>query len=240
MEASIACAKAGVTTGEWAGVLREVFGEFRAPTGVSAAVAGGEARHGDRGRARAGAGHRRRAGHAPAHAGRQARPRRALQRRRAGRRARPRRRLRGRLPGHPAHARRRSSRPRSRRTCTSSGCRCCPARTWRWCPPSSTACARPAPVDVPVIVGGIIPPEDAAVLREQRRRGGVHAEGLPAHRDDGRDRHRWSGGPTRSALLVGYSGQMCAHCVNRYRTGSLRGHPRRYRPVTVADFGCPK
>ena len=33
MEASIACAKAGVTTGEWAGALREVFGEFRAPTG---------------------------------------------------------------------------------------------------------------------------------------------------------------------------------------------------------------
>jgi ethylmalonyl-CoA mutase len=43
MAASIACAKAGVTTGEWAGVLREVFGEFRAPTGVSAAVAAGEA-----------------------------------------------------------------------------------------------------------------------------------------------------------------------------------------------------
>ncbi|HYH32403.1 MAG TPA: protein meaA [Pseudonocardia sp.] len=40
MDASIACAKAGVTTGEWAGVLREVFGEFRAPTGVTAAVAG--------------------------------------------------------------------------------------------------------------------------------------------------------------------------------------------------------
>jgi (2R)-ethylmalonyl-CoA mutase len=43
MDASIACAKAGVTTGEWAGVLREVFGEFRAPTGVSAAVVGGNA-----------------------------------------------------------------------------------------------------------------------------------------------------------------------------------------------------
>ena len=35
MEASIACAKAGVTTGEWAGALRQVFGEYRAPTGVS-------------------------------------------------------------------------------------------------------------------------------------------------------------------------------------------------------------
>ena len=35
MAATIACAKAGVTTGEWAGALREVFGEYRAPTGVS-------------------------------------------------------------------------------------------------------------------------------------------------------------------------------------------------------------
>ena len=36
MPASIACAKAGVTTGEWAGHLRRVYGEYRAPTGVSA------------------------------------------------------------------------------------------------------------------------------------------------------------------------------------------------------------
>jgi len=34
MPPSIACAKAGVTTGEWAGTLREIFGEYRAPTGV--------------------------------------------------------------------------------------------------------------------------------------------------------------------------------------------------------------
>lgn len=34
MPASIACAKAGVTTGEWGEVLRRVFGEYRAPTGV--------------------------------------------------------------------------------------------------------------------------------------------------------------------------------------------------------------
>ncbi|GAB3297885.1 protein meaA [Epidermidibacterium keratini] len=43
MEASLECARAGVTTGEWAGALREVFGEFRAPTGVSAASAAAEA-----------------------------------------------------------------------------------------------------------------------------------------------------------------------------------------------------
>jgi ethylmalonyl-CoA mutase len=36
MPPSIACAKAGVTTGEWAGRLRAVFGEYRAPTGVAA------------------------------------------------------------------------------------------------------------------------------------------------------------------------------------------------------------
>lgn len=41
-EATIACAKAGVTTGEWASTLREVFGEYRAPTGVAGAVTSGE------------------------------------------------------------------------------------------------------------------------------------------------------------------------------------------------------
>ena len=38
MPASIAAAKAGVTTGEWAGVMRAVHGEYRGPTGVSASV----------------------------------------------------------------------------------------------------------------------------------------------------------------------------------------------------------
>jgi (2R)-ethylmalonyl-CoA mutase len=38
MPATIDLAHAGGTTGEWAGVLRDVFGEYRAPTGVSAAV----------------------------------------------------------------------------------------------------------------------------------------------------------------------------------------------------------
>ena len=35
MEPSVACAKAGVTTGEWSDCLRQKFGEYRAPTGVS-------------------------------------------------------------------------------------------------------------------------------------------------------------------------------------------------------------
>jgi ethylmalonyl-CoA mutase len=38
MDATLECARAGVTTGEWAGALREVFGEYRAPTGVSGAA----------------------------------------------------------------------------------------------------------------------------------------------------------------------------------------------------------
>ncbi len=43
MAATLDCARAGVTTGEWSGVLRQVFGEYRAPTGVAAASSGGEA-----------------------------------------------------------------------------------------------------------------------------------------------------------------------------------------------------
>jgi ethylmalonyl-CoA mutase len=39
MPATIAAARAGVTTGEWAQTLREVFGEYRAPTGVGEAPA---------------------------------------------------------------------------------------------------------------------------------------------------------------------------------------------------------
>ncbi|MDB5454572.1 MAG: methylmalonyl-CoA mutase, large subunit [Caulobacter sp.] len=43
MEPSITAAKAGVTTGEWAGALRAVFGEYRGPTGVAIVVSTGEA-----------------------------------------------------------------------------------------------------------------------------------------------------------------------------------------------------
>src|SRR5688500_17834357 len=38
MEPSIACAHAGVTTGEWGTALREIYGEYRAPTGVARAA----------------------------------------------------------------------------------------------------------------------------------------------------------------------------------------------------------
>jgi (2R)-ethylmalonyl-CoA mutase len=39
MEVTLAAARAGATTGEWAGALREAFGSYRAPTGVGAAAA---------------------------------------------------------------------------------------------------------------------------------------------------------------------------------------------------------
>ncbi len=39
MPATIAAARAGVTTGEWAQTLRDAFGEYRAPTGVGEAAA---------------------------------------------------------------------------------------------------------------------------------------------------------------------------------------------------------
>lgn len=43
MPASVAAAKAGVTTGEWGQTLREVFGEYRGPTGVAVVIeTGGE------------------------------------------------------------------------------------------------------------------------------------------------------------------------------------------------------
>lgn len=41
MEASIACAKAGVTTGEWGAALRNIYGEYRGPTGVDLEKAAG-------------------------------------------------------------------------------------------------------------------------------------------------------------------------------------------------------
>ena len=43
MPASIRAAHAGVTTGEWAGTLRKVFGEYRAPTGLQGATFSGDA-----------------------------------------------------------------------------------------------------------------------------------------------------------------------------------------------------
>ena len=112
------------------------------------------------------------------------------QRRRAGRRPRPRRRLRGHLPGHPADARSRSSPPRSPRTCTASASRSCPARTWSWCPPCSTGCARPGWATSRSSSAGSSPTPTRRRLRRARRRRRLHAQGLRPHRDHGRHRRR--------------------------------------------------
>ncbi|WP_246111119.1 protein meaA [Terrabacter aerolatus] len=47
MAASLECARAGVTTGEWTAALREQFGEYRAPTGVSGSVGVASSEPGD-------------------------------------------------------------------------------------------------------------------------------------------------------------------------------------------------
>jgi len=47
MQASLECARAEVTTGEWAAALREQFGEYRAPTGVSGSVGVSSSEPGD-------------------------------------------------------------------------------------------------------------------------------------------------------------------------------------------------
>ncbi|MFV0462559.1 MAG: protein meaA [Nostocoides sp.] len=52
MPATLACARAEVTTGEWTAALREVFGEFRAPTGVSGSIGVAAASGADLARAR--------------------------------------------------------------------------------------------------------------------------------------------------------------------------------------------
>jgi (2R)-ethylmalonyl-CoA mutase len=102
MEPSIALAKAGGTTGEWADALRAIFGEYRAPTGVRAGVAV----RGDQfaalvARSKAVTAHR---GTTAKDLGRQTRARWSLQRGRANCGRRARRGIRSCLPGHTALA----------------------------------------------------------------------------------------------------------------------------------------
>ena len=88
MPPSIACAKAGVTTGEWGFALRAAFGEYRAPTGVGTAMRN-DAEGLDDIRAEVDRVSKK-LGRRLEISGRQARPRRPFQRRRADRRPRPR------------------------------------------------------------------------------------------------------------------------------------------------------
>ena len=194
MPASIACAKAGVTTGEWGAALREAFGEYRAPTGVG----------------------RARAQRQPA-ASTTCAPTSTACRSKLGRRLKF---LVGKpgLDGHsngaeqiavrardagmdvvyegirltPAEiveAAREEARARGRPLDPLRLARAAGARTW------SRACSAAGLDDVPVVVGGIIPPEDARHAEAGRRRRRLHAEGFRAQPHHGRHRaHRGGGG----------------------------------------------
>ncbi len=116
MPASIELARVGGTVGEWADVLREAFGEYRAPTGLSR-----RHRRADRAATRSAKPHQRRTRRwirrtSTANVGRKARPRRTLERRRTDRCRCPRCRHRSDLPGdssdNPGDCRRRTRRGR--------------------------------------------------------------------------------------------------------------------------------
>ena len=199
MVPTIALALAGGTTGEWAGALREVFGEYRAPTGVGSAVAPRASLVAVAVRAREAAathgGPRGSSSPSPGSTATRTAPSRSPWP--PGTRAS---RSSTRASGCP---RQRSSRPRATRTSTSSGCPSCRARTWLSSPRSS-GCSRTPGVRA-VVVGGIVPAEDAAALIEARRARRLHAEGLRARRDYGRARrpeHRASARRGRRARLV--------------------------------------
>ena len=223
MAASLACARAGVTVGEWADELREVFGEFRAADrGLRGQRRRAEADPGRR--AGAGAGARRRARAAAEVPRRQARARRSLQRRRADRRAGPRRRLRGRLLRHPADARAdRVGRGRGgrRRGRAVDPVRLAPVRV----PAVLHGLQRRGWTTCPVVAGGIIPEQDAATLREQGVARVFTPEGLRDHRRAGRDRRRDRGGPPLTT-----AGTACPPRQSGRAAGPVAAAPAGRRP----------
>ena len=181
--------RAGATTGEWAGVLREVFGEFRAPTGVSGAV--GVAEAGEELSAV-----RRRV----SETGDQLGGRLRLLVGKPG------------LDGHSNGAEQVAVRARDAGfEVIYQGIRLTPEQIVSAAVAEDVHCVGlsilsgshmelvPAVLDgmreaglddVPVIVGGIIPDSDAKRLTRARDRGGLHAQGLRPDRDHGRHRRR--------------------------------------------------
>ena len=149
MEPSIACAKAGVTTGEWGAHAAQ---RVRRVPRADRRRAGGRGARRRRRSTSVRAEVERAVGQArPAHQvpRRQAGPRRPLQRRRADRRARARLRHGGRLRGHPPDAGADRARRGRRKRRTSSGSRSCRAATCRSCARSWSACARKASATCP-------------------------------------------------------------------------------------------
>ncbi len=160
MPATIACARAGGTVGEWAGALREVFGEYRAPTGVvgvHAPISADMEKVRERG---PGAGTRARAPHPRPR--RQARARRPLQRRRADRGRGARRRHGSDLPGHPPHPG--ADRRRARDEDVDIVGLSVLSGSHRELVPQTVRLLRAAGVTAPVVVGGIIPEADQPAL----------------------------------------------------------------------------
>jgi (2R)-ethylmalonyl-CoA mutase len=162
MASTIALAEVGGTTGEWAGVLRETFGEYRAPTGVGTAAGAGPGNDGlaavaRRVQALPGGPVRLLVG--------QARPRRPLQRGRADRRRRPRRRHGGDLPGIRLTPAQIAAAARDEDV-EVVGLSILSGSHLELVPEVVRLLAEDG-VDVPVIVGGIIPPDDEARLLSQ-------------------------------------------------------------------------
>ena len=181
MPATIAAARAGVTTGEWSQTLREVFGEYRAPTGVGERLGRAERRSlpGPRG----GRADLRRARAPDQVPRRQARARRPLQRRRADRGPRPRRRHGRRLRGHPPDAAQIAA-SAAQEGVHVIGLSILSGSHAELIPAVLSALGEAGAGEIPVVVGGIIPELDAAGTARGRGRGRLHAEGLGPEPDD--------------------------------------------------------
>ena len=159
--ATVALARAGGTVGEWAGALREVFGEYRAPTGVGGVhAAAGEAMV--RARARV---QDARPTHRPSRsASSWASPGSTVTPTAPSRSRSPRATRAWRSSTRASGSRPSRSRPRrATRTSTWSACRCSRGRTARLVP-EILALLRAHGVDAPVVVGGIIPEADQPEL----------------------------------------------------------------------------
>ncbi len=186
MEPSIAAAKAGVTTGEWGTALRKIFGEYRAPTGVGQAAV-----------ARDGAELAKVRGDVVAVSNRLGRRIKFL----VGKPG---------LDGHSNGAEQIAVRARDvGMEVVYEGIRLTPAQIVRAAVDEavhvvglSILSGSHVPLvkevvermrkegleDVPLIVGGIIPPEDAKTLKALRRRRRLHAKRLSVERHHGRHR----------------------------------------------------
>ena len=193
MPASIAAAKAGVTTGEWA--RRDARGLRRIPRARPACRASPSNRtEGLEPIREAVEAVVDAAGAAAEVPGGQAGPGRPFQRRRTDRRARPRLRHGDHLRGHPPDAGRRSSRGRGAKSAHVVGLSILSGSHLPLIAEVLERMRAAGLAAVPVVVGGIIPDDDAAWLAPWRG-AGLYAQGFRAEPDH--DGHRRAGQPRR-------------------------------------------